>query len=87
VVLVAVAGLFGEPPLELGFEDAALIAPTWAYNALIGSDVVVNEFHPRPLCALLWSSGADTPGVVIIGGSDWTTQLAREVLKKVEIPS
>jgi len=83
VVLVAVAGLFGERLLSLGFEDAALIAPL-AF-ALVAVTVVVNGFTLAPLARLLGLTGADTPGVVIIGGSDWTTQLA-EVLKKAKIP-
>ena len=83
VVLVAVAGLFGERLLSLGFEDAALIAPL-AF-ALVVVTVVVNGFTLAPFARLLWLTGADTPGVVIIGGSDWTTQLA-EVLKKAKIP-
>tara|TARA_R100000935_G_scaffold25716_3_gene45562 strand:+ start:1755 stop:3557 length:1803 start_codon:yes stop_codon:yes gene_type:complete len=83
VVLVAVAGLFGDRLLSLGFEDAALIAPL-AF-ALVAVTVVVNGFTLAPFARLLGLTGADTPGVVIIGGSDWTTQLA-EVLKKVEIP-
>lgn len=83
VVLVAVAGLFGERLLSLGFEDAALIAPL-AF-ALVAVTVVVNGFTLAPFARLLGLTGADTPGVVIIGGSDWTTQLA-EVLKKVDIP-
>lgn len=83
VVLVAVAGLFGERLLSLGFEDAALIAPL-AF-ALVAVTVVVNGFTLAPFARLLGLTGADTPGVVVIGGSDWTTQLA-EVLKKVDIP-
>ncbi|MEH6506056.1 MAG: sodium:proton antiporter [Sulfitobacter litoralis] len=83
VVLVAVAGLFGERLLSLGFEDAALIAPL-AF-ALVAVTVVVNGFTLAPFARLLGLTGADTPGVVIIGGSDWTTQLA-EVLKKMDIP-
>lgn len=83
VVLVAVAGLFGERLLSLGFEDAALIAPL-AF-ALVAVTVVVNGFTLAPFARLLGLTGADTPGVVIIGGSDWTTQLA-EVLKKAKIP-
>ena len=83
VVLVAVAGLFGERLLSLGFEDAALIAPL-AF-ALVAVTVVVNGFTLAPFARLLGLTGADTPGVVIIGGSDWTTQLA-EVLKTAKIP-
>ena len=83
VVLVAVAGLFGERLLSLGFEDAALIAPL-AF-ALVAVTVVVNGFTLAPFARLLGLTGADTPSLLIIGGSDWTTQLA-EVLKKAKIP-
>jgi NhaP-type Na+/H+ or K+/H+ antiporter len=83
VVLVAVAGLFGERLLSLGFEDAALIAPL-AF-ALVAVTVVVNGFTLAPFARLLGLAGADVPGVVIIGGADWTTALA-EVLRKAEVP-
>lgn len=83
VVLVAVAGLFGERLLALGFEDAALIAPL-AF-VLVAVTVVLHGFTLAPFARFLGLTGADTPGVVIIGGSPWTTRFA-EALKKAEIP-
>lgn len=83
VVLVAVAGLFGERLLALGFEDAALIAPL-AF-VLVAITVVLHGFTLAPFARFLGLTGADTPGVVIIGGSPWTTRFA-EALKKAEIP-
>ncbi len=83
VVLVAVAGLFGERLLSLGFQDAALIAPL-AF-ALVAVTVVLNGFTLAPFARLLGLAGADVPGVVIIGGADWTTALA-EILRKAEVP-
>ncbi len=83
VVLVAVAGLFGERLLALGFEDAASIAPL-AF-VLVAVTVVLHGFTLAPFARFLGLTGADTPGVVIIGGSPWTTAFA-EVLKKAEVP-
>ena len=83
VVLVAVAGLFGERLLSLGLEDAALIAPL-AF-VLVAFTVVLHGFTLAPFARLLGLTGADTPGVIIIGGSDWSTGLA-EALKRAEVP-
>lgn len=83
VVLVAVAGLFGERLLSLGFEDAALIAPL-AF-VLVSVSVVLHGFTLAPFARFLGLTGADTPGVVVIGGSRWTTAFA-EALKKADVP-
>ena len=83
VVLVAVAGLFGDRLLNLGFEDAALIGPL-AF-VLVAVTVVLHGFTLAPFARFLGLTGADTPGVLIIGGSAWTTAFA-EALKKAEIP-
>lgn len=83
VVLVAVAGLFGERLLDLGFTDAALIGPL-AF-ALVAVTVIVHGFTLKPFARWLGLTGADTPGVIVIGGSRWTTAFA-EALKKAEVP-
>ncbi|SHE61882.1 sodium/proton antiporter, CPA1 family [Loktanella atrilutea] len=83
VVLVAVAGLFAERLLDLGFEDAALIGPL-AF-VLVAATVVLHGFTLKPFARFLGLAGADNPGVVIIGGSSWTTALA-EALVKAEVP-
>ena len=83
VVLVAVAGLFAERLLTLGFEDAALIGPL-AF-VLVSVTVVLHGFTLAPFARWLGLTGADVPGVVIIGGSAWTTAFA-EALKKAEVP-
>ena len=83
VVLVAVAGLFGERLLALGIEDAALIAPL-AF-VLVAVTVVLHGFTLAPFARFLGLTGAYTPGVVIVGGSPWTTRFA-EVLKKADVP-
>lgn len=83
VVLVAVAGLFGERLLALGFPDAALIAPL-AF-VLVAVTVVLHGFTLAPFARFLGLTGADTPGVILIGGSPWTTAFA-EAIKKAEVP-
>ncbi len=83
VVLVAVAGLFAERLLALGFEDAALIGPL-AF-VLVAATVVLHGFTLKPFARFLGLTGAGNPGVVIIGGSTWTTALA-EALIKAEVP-
>jgi len=83
VVLVAVAGLFGERLLELGLEDAAMIAPL-AF-VLVAVTVVLHGFTLAPFARWLGLTGADTPGVIVIGGSPWTTAFA-EALQKAEVP-
>ena len=83
VVLVAVAGLFGERLLSLGFEDAALIGPL-AF-LLVAVTVVLHGFTLAPFARLLGLTGADTPGVVVVGGSPWGTELAL-ALQSAEVP-
>lgn len=83
VVLVAVAGLFADRLVNLGFEDAELIGPL-AF-VLVATTVVLHGFTLAPMARSLGLTGAETPGVILIGGSDWTTAFA-EALKKAEIP-
>lgn len=83
VVLVAVAGLFGDRLLNLGFTDAALIGPL-AF-VLVAVTVVVHGFTLAPVARWLGLASSDVPGVIIIGGSNWTTALA-EALQRAEVP-
>ena len=83
VVLIAVAGFFGERLLALGFPDAALIGPL-AF-VLEAVTVVLHGFTLAPFARFLGLTGADIPGVIVIGGSPWTTALA-EAIKKADVP-
>ncbi|WP_093421747.1 cation:proton antiporter [Tranquillimonas alkanivorans] len=83
VVLVAVAGLFGERLQQLGVADGALIGPL-AF-LLVTVSVVVHGFTLAPFARLLGLTAAETPGVLIVGGSHWTVGLA-EALKDAEVP-
>ncbi len=82
VVLVAVAGLFGERLAAIGIEDAAQ-SRRWP-----------SRWSPRPSCctaspsapgALAEAQRGRRPGVIIVGGSRLATDLAK-ALKKMELP-
>lgn len=77
VVAVAISGFFGDRLVDLGYTDAALMAPL-AF-ALVAVTVVVYGFSVRPLARTLGLRSTRPPGVIILGGNDWTTELATEI--------
>lgn len=83
VVLVAVAGLFGDRLVQAGIEDAAQIS-TLAF-ALVAGTVVLHGFTLKPIARFLGLSASTTPGVLIVGGNRWTVEFAA-LLKKLELP-
>ncbi len=83
VVAVAVSGFFGVKLANLGFEDGAAIAPL-AF-ALVFATVVIQGFSVSAVARRLGLVSTDIPGVLIVGASNWTAQLAK-ALQKVEIP-
>lgn len=83
VVLVAVAGLFGERLVALGVEDGAIVGPL-AF-ALVAVTVVVHGFGLRPMARMLGLTGAETPGILIVGGSRFSTAFGH-LLQENEIP-
>ena len=83
VVLVAVAGVFGEALLGLGIEDGARIVPL-AF-ALVAATVVLHGFTLTPLARALGLTAAEEPGVILVGGTPFTVAFA-EALKRLEVP-
>lgn len=83
VVLVAVAGLFGQRLASEGIADGALFGPL-AF-ALVLATVVLHGFTLAPFARFLGLAGGEVPGVLFVGGSRFTTGFA-EALKNVEIP-
>ncbi len=81
VVLIAVAGLFGEQLLDLGVEDGALLGPL-AF-VLVLATVVLHGFTLAPFARMLGLAGR-SPGLLIVGGSQFTTALAG-ALEKAEV--
>ncbi len=83
IVAVAVAGLFGTALADAGVEDASrMIAFTFA---VVVSTILLHGFSLGPLARVLGLKSTERPGVLLIGGSRWTTALA-ETLKKLETP-
>lgn len=80
VVLVAVAGLFGERLLAVGIEDAALVTPI-AF-ALVMVTVLVHGFGLSPLARALGLSGAEVPGLIIVGGSRFAAELGEALIRE-----
>jgi NhaP-type Na+/H+ or K+/H+ antiporter len=83
VVLVAVAGLFGDRLVQAGIEDAAQIS-TLAF-ALVAGTVVLHGFTLKPIAGLLGLTASSTPGVLIVGGNRWSVELG-SLLKKLDLP-
>ena len=83
VVLVVVAGLFGEWLVALGIADGAMMAP-FAFG-LVAVTVVLHGFTLTPVARALGLSGEDTPGVLIVGGTSLGTQLGA-LLRDLDVP-
>ncbi|NJM81426.1 MAG: sodium:proton antiporter [Tabrizicola sp.] len=83
VVLIAVAGLFGERLAEAGVADGALVAPL-AF-ALVAATVVLHGFTLAPMARWLGLSGGEAPGVLFVGGSRFTNAFAT-LLQKANVP-
>ncbi|MBC7132839.1 MAG: sodium:proton antiporter [Roseovarius sp.] len=83
VVLVAVAGLFAERLVALGFEDAARLTPL-AF-ALVAATVVLHGFSLAPLGRALGLAQKGPPGVILVGGSAFSTALG-QALQNLEVP-
>ncbi|WP_300585841.1 sodium:proton antiporter [Marivita sp.] len=83
VVLVAVAGLFGDRLVQAGIEDAAQIS-SLAF-ALVAGTVVLHGFTLKPVATMLGLTASSTPGVLLVGGNRWTVELG-SLLKKLDLP-
>ncbi len=75
VVLVAVAGLFGERLAATGIEDGKLLTPL-AF-ALVAATVVLHGFSLRPMARMLGLASSGAPGVIIVGGSQFSAALGK----------
>ncbi|NDV01561.1 cation:proton antiporter [Pseudoroseicyclus tamaricis] len=82
VVLMAVAGLFGERLTEAGVADGYDIIPL-AF-LLVAATVVIHGFSLKPLAQALGLSRA-VPGLMILGANRFTLALS-EALTKAEVP-
>ncbi|MFZ5961582.1 cation:proton antiporter [Thalassococcus sp. BH17M4-6] len=83
VVLVAVAGLFGERLASIGIEDGTEVSKL-AF-ALVAASVVLHGFTLQPIARWLGLIATERPGVLIVGGSPWSVALA-QALQKMDLP-
>ena len=83
IVLVAVAGLFGERLVALGIADGAMMA-LLAFG-LVAVTVVLHGFTLTSVARALGLSGGDAPGVLIVGGTSLVTQLGA-LLRDLDVP-
>ena len=83
VVLVAMAGLFGERLVALGITDGAMMAPL-AFG-LVAVTVLLHGFTLTPVARALGLSGGDAPGVLIVGWTSMGTQLGA-LLRDLDVP-
>ncbi|WP_340161446.1 sodium:proton antiporter [uncultured Hoeflea sp.] len=83
VVAVAVSGLFGSLLADVGVADAGrMVAFTFA---VVVTTIVLHGFTLGPLASFLKLKKASKPGILIVGGSRWSTALALK-LKEAEVP-
>lgn len=75
VVLLAISGLFAERLVSEGIEDGAVLAPL-AF-ALVVATVVLHGFTLKPVAKRLGLTSGEVPGVIIVGGSAFTTGLGK----------
>lgn len=75
IVCVAVTGLFGPALVSQGYADAALLVPL-AF-LMVFATVVLHGFSINALGRRLGLADSGEPGVLIIGASAWSTDLAR----------
>ncbi|GAB4168852.1 MAG: sodium:proton antiporter [Wenzhouxiangellaceae bacterium] len=74
IVAAATAGVFGPAMVEAGFSDAAMLAPL--VFAVIVVTVLAGGFAIGPLSKRLKLAAPDDHGVLIVGASPWSTELA-----------
>jgi len=83
VVAVAVSGLFGTLLADIGVEDAGrMVAFTFA---VVVTTIILHGFTLAPLAGFLGLKKTSKPGILIVGGSRWSTALAAK-LKEAEVP-
>lgn len=75
VVAAGMAGLFGPGLMEAGVEDADLILPI--VFSMVFITVILHGFTIVPLSRLLGLGSSQASGVLIVGASSWTVELAR----------
>ena len=82
IVAAAVAGVFGPVMVDAGYQEGELLVPL--IFAVIFSTVILHGFTIRHLARWL-GLASDPHGVLIVGASPWSTELARSLHKDLGV--
>ncbi|WP_064094276.1 cation:proton antiporter [Rossellomorea aquimaris] len=83
IVALTVSGYFASVLLDKGFEDAAIL--TSLTFALVFSTVCAHGFSIKWMAKKLDLAIDDRPGVIIVGGSSFSTEFAK-TLQELKVP-
>ncbi len=83
VVAVAVSSFFGASLVAAGYPDGARLIPL-AF-AMVFATVILHGFTIGPLAKALGLASRERPGVLIVGASPWSAELAAK-LKEMKVP-
>ena len=83
IVAVAIAGLFALRLDEIGFGDGTLLV-TLSF-AVVAATIVAHGFTAKPLARLLKLNGPESNGVLIVGTTPFSLQLAK-TLRDLDVP-
>ncbi|MGE0408798.1 MAG: cation:proton antiporter [Amphiplicatus sp.] len=83
IVAVAVSSFFGASLAEAGFEDGARLIPL-AF-AMVFATVALHGFTIAPLAKALGLASRERPGVLIVGATPWSAELAAK-LTELKVP-
>ncbi|MCJ7420534.1 cation:proton antiporter [Sphingomicrobium astaxanthinifaciens] len=83
IVLVAISGLFALRLDELGYSGGMLLI-TLSF-AVVAATIVAHGFTAAPLARLLGLNGPDSNGVLIVGTTPFSLQLAK-TLRELKVP-
>ncbi|MFZ5610251.1 MAG: cation:proton antiporter [Pseudomonadota bacterium] len=84
IVAVAVSGFFALRLSELGYPDAARLVPL--SFAIVFATILAHGFTVGRLARHLDLSAQSAPGVLIVGSSPWSVELAK-LLKSLNVPA
>lgn len=84
IIAAAVGGVFGAPLIGAGYADAELLQPL--IFTIVFATVVLHGFSIGWLARRL-RLATDPHGVLIVGASPWSTELARALTNELDLPA